>query len=225
MQNNNNTQELNVMDILLYLLSKWKWFLLSTLVCVGLAWFQYARTPQTFFRSSTVIIKDPSNKTVSAGLDRYDNYINKVNVSNEILQFKSRKLLTEVVTRTRADVSYKVKAGFRMKELYTGSPVTVSFLDATPDSYVAISLTPKDDSLVVIQNVSGDVTEDTYHVRIYDNAVVAGLTTPCCKLRLKKKCAGPAFGKQRRYCGQDEPHRDEGNLSGQHQRGQRLLLG
>ena len=40
MQNNSNTsQELNVMDILLYLLSKWKWFLLSVAVCVGLAWF------------------------------------------------------------------------------------------------------------------------------------------------------------------------------------------
>ena len=100
MQNNSNTsQELNVMDILLYLLSKWKWFLLSVAVCVGLAWFQYARTPQTFFRSSTVIIKDPSNKTVSAGLDRYDNYINKVNVSNEILQFKSRRLLSGVASR------------------------------------------------------------------------------------------------------------------------------
>ena len=175
MQNNSNTsQELNVMDILLYLLSKWKWFLLSVAVCVGLAWFQYARTPQTFFRSSTVIIKDPSNKTVSAGLDRYDNYINKVNVSNEILQFKSRKLLTEVVTRTRADVSYKVKSGFRMKELYTGSPVTVSFLDATPDSYAAFSLTPQDDSLVVIHEVSGDATEGTYNVRINDTTLIAG---------------------------------------------------
>ena len=142
------------MDILLYLLSKWKWFLLSVAVCVGLAWFQYARTPQTFFRSSTVIIKDPSNKTVSAGLDRYDNYINKVNVSNEILQFKSRRLLSEVVSRTRADVSYKMKSGLRAKELYTGAPVTVSFLDATPERYLSFSLTPKNDSEVLIQNVS-----------------------------------------------------------------------
>ena len=175
MQNNNNTsQELNVMDILLYLLSKWKWFLISTVLCVGLAWFQYSRTPQTFFRSSTVIIKDPSNKTVSAGLDRYDNYINKVNVSNEILQFKSRRLLTEVVSRTRADVSYKVKSGFRMKELYTGAPVTVTFIDTTPERYVAFTLTPKNDTEVMIHEVSGDGTEGKYNVKINDTTLVAG---------------------------------------------------
>ena len=162
------------MDILLYLLSKWKWFLLSVAVCVGLAWFQYARTPQTFFRSSTVIIKDPSNKTVSAGLDRYDNYINKVNVSNEILQFKSRRLLSEVVSRTRADVSYKMKSGLRAKELYTGAPVTVSFLDATPERYLSFSLTPKNDSEVLIQNVSGDGTEGKFNVKINDTTLVAG---------------------------------------------------
>lgn len=31
----------------------------------------------------------PSNKTSSAGLDRYENLINKVNVANELLQFRS----------------------------------------------------------------------------------------------------------------------------------------
>ena len=94
MQTNNTTgrndQDVNIIDILLFLLSKWKWFVVSVIVFGSLAWFQYARTPKTYFRSATVIIKDPSNKISSAGLDRYDNYINKVNVANEILQFGPR---------------------------------------------------------------------------------------------------------------------------------------
>ena len=66
-----------------------------------------------FFRSVTVIIKDPSNKTSTAGLDRYDNYINKVNVANEILQFRSKRLMREVVQRLHADVDYRMEKGLR----------------------------------------------------------------------------------------------------------------
>lgn len=116
---NKNDQNLNVVDLLVYLASKWKWFLLSVILFGGLAWLKYARTPLVYFRSATVIIKDPSNKTSTAGLDRYDNLVNRVNVANEILQFRSKKLMREVIERTHADVSYRVKSGLRYNELYT----------------------------------------------------------------------------------------------------------
>ena len=62
MQTNKNTtgdQGLNIVDLFAYLASKWKWFLLSVVICGSIAWFQYARTPFVYFRSATVIIKDP----------------------------------------------------------------------------------------------------------------------------------------------------------------------
>lgn len=66
-------QSVNVLDILKYLLSKWPWFLLSLAVCCSLAWYRSATAPLVYHSSAKVIIKDPSNKTSSAGLDRYDN--------------------------------------------------------------------------------------------------------------------------------------------------------
>lgn len=110
-QSNKNEQGVNLVDLSVYLLSKWKWFVLSVLVFGGLAWYHYATSPLVFFRSVTVIIKDPSNKTSTAGLDRYDNYINKVNVANEILQFRSKRLMREVVQRLHADVDYRMGEG------------------------------------------------------------------------------------------------------------------
>ena len=66
-----------------------------------MAWLWYACTPFTYFSSATVIIKDPSNKTTTAaGLDRYDYVVNKVNVANEILQFRSKRLMRDVVQRS-----------------------------------------------------------------------------------------------------------------------------
>ena len=68
---NRNEQGINLIDLLVYFASQWKWFLLSILVCGGIAWYSYARSPLVYFRAATVIIKDPSNKTSTTGLDRF----------------------------------------------------------------------------------------------------------------------------------------------------------
>ena len=132
----------NVLDIAFYLLSKWRWIVLSVAVFGLLAWVYYASRPFIYYSSATVIIKDPSNKTTTASLDRYDNLINRVNVSNEILQFKSKKLFREVIQRVHADVSYRVDDKLRYRELYTQSPVTVTFLDAEPQSRAVMTVVP-----------------------------------------------------------------------------------
>lgn len=144
-----------MVDLLVYFASKWKWFLLSVLVCGGIAWLMYARAPLVYFRSATVIIKDPSNRASTAGLDRYDNFINKVNVANEILQFRSKKLMREVVQRVHAEVSYRVKDGLRYNELYSRSPVTVTFPESLPGRSLAFTVTLKDSASVVLSEWAG----------------------------------------------------------------------
>lgn len=179
MQTNNTTgrndQDVNIIDILLFLLSKWKWFVVSVIVFGSLAWFQYARTPKTYFRSATVIIKDPSNKISSAGLDRYDNYINKVNVANEILQFRSKKLMREVVSRVNADIDYKVKDGLQMTELYKKSPVSVRFLDTTPETRLSMVVTPVDSSKVIVSDFGTVDGDKKWSVRMKDTVSVEGV--------------------------------------------------
>ena len=140
--NNKNDQGVNIIDLLVYFASRWKWFLVSVIVFGGLAWLHYARSPRVYFRSATVIIKDPSNKTSTAGLDRYDNFINKVNVANEILQFRSKRLMREVVLRVHADVSYRCKDGLHYDELYTQAPVSVSFHDMLPEQSMSLTVMP-----------------------------------------------------------------------------------
>ena len=168
----NSEQGINVIDLLMYFAFRWKWFLLSVLICGGIAWLLYARAPLVYFRSATVIIKDPSNKTSTAGLDRYDNFINKVNVANEILQFRSKKLMREVVRRVHADASYQVKDGLRYNELYSRSPVAVAFPDALPGRSFAFTVTPKDSTTVAITDWKGIDEERAYTVKLNDTLMV-----------------------------------------------------
>ena len=171
-QTNKNESGINLLDLFLYLASKWKWFLLSVLICGGLAWLKYAYTPFVYFRQATVIIKDPSNKTSSAGLDRYDNLINKVNVANELLQFRSKKLMAEVVNRLHADVSYLKKQGLREIELYTQSPVKVNFPEALPTTYVALNVVPVDKERVKVSEIIQGEEGKTYMVNLNDTVAL-----------------------------------------------------
>ena len=178
MQNNNlnnkTDQGVNLMDIATYLASKWKWFLLSVIVCGGIAWYNYASAPLVYYRSATIIIKDPSSKTSTTSLDRFDNIINKVNVANEILQFRSKRLMREVVQRIHADVSYRVEDGLRSRELYTQSPVLLSFPDALPEQSFSLTVVPKDEKTVVLQECEGiDATPGT-SVTLGDTIIVGG---------------------------------------------------
>lgn len=173
---NKNDQGLNIVDLFMYLASQWKWFLLSILICGGIAWYNYARAPLVYFRSATVIIKDPSNKASTSGLDRFDNFINKVNVANEILQFRSKKLMREVVQRVHADVSYQIKDGLRNNELYNESPVLVSLPDALPEQSFSFTMILKDAKTVTLSDFSGIEAKPSYEVALNDTvAIIEGM--------------------------------------------------
>lgn len=168
-----NDTGINLVDLLAYFASKWKWFLLSVLVCGGIAWYHYARSPLVYFRSATVIIKDPSNKTSTTGLDRFDNIINKVNVANEILQFRSKKLMREVLQRLHADISYQLEDGLRSNELYNQSPVLLSFPDALPEQHFAFTVTLKDKKSLVLSDFTGIDVKSDFTVEMYDTVTLS----------------------------------------------------
>ena len=170
--NSKNDQSLTLVDLLVYFASKWIWFVVSVLLCVGIAWYYYARSPHQYFCSATVIIKDPSNKASTTGLDRFDYSINKVNVANEILQFRSKSLIRKVVQRTHADVSYKIDVGLRTGELYKQSPVLVSFPDALPAQNFSLTVTPKDKNTVVLSDFAGIEAEKSYTVALNDTVLI-----------------------------------------------------
>ena len=113
MDNKNNSQQneqsFNVMDILRYLLSNWKWYVLSLAVCLVLAYNKYIHTPRTYFSSIDVLINDPSNSDGVVGLGKYSSVINAVNISNEMHMLRSKELLEKMVHDTHADMLYTIR--------------------------------------------------------------------------------------------------------------------
>ncbi|MBR7026069.1 MAG: chromosome partitioning protein ParA, partial [Bacteroidales bacterium] len=147
MQDNKNNNRINLVDLFLYLLSHWYWFVLCTAIAVSYTYYKYAQTPFTYRSDATVIIKDPSSAQTTASMTAYSSQINRVNMTNEILQLRSKQLMSQVVLALDADIDYILPVKLRNVELYTLAPVRMNLIrsDNIPESF-QLTVTTLDDN-------------------------------------------------------------------------------
>ncbi|MBR6263659.1 MAG: chromosome partitioning protein ParA, partial [Prevotella sp.] len=139
---------INPLDILKFLLSKWYWFALSIALFGGWAWYNYSTTQFSYSTNATVMFKDAHTSARQAGLDRLANSTPQVNISNEILQFQSPELMRNAILRLHAEIDYTIKDYLRDEELYSQSPIKVTFIDLDEEHEATLDITPVDDYTV-----------------------------------------------------------------------------
>lgn len=116
-------------DILDMFLPRWRWFLLSVVVIMGLAVLYLLSASDSYTRSADILIKDNTKgSSVDAGNDFADMSIfrSNTNINNEITTLKSPTLMTDVIKRLRLNETYTIREGLKNVELYKETPVTVS---------------------------------------------------------------------------------------------------
>lgn len=120
-------------DILDMFLPRWRWFLLSVVVIMGLAVLYLLSASDSYTRSADILIKDNTKgSSVDAGNDFADMSIfrSNTNINNEITTLKSPTLMTDVIKRLRLNETYTIREGLKNVELYKETPVTVSMHQA-----------------------------------------------------------------------------------------------
>ena len=172
--------ELNLGDILQTVLANWYWFVLSVVVCAGAAFLYLKWAPKVYTRTASVLIKDDAKggaMSESAAFEDLGLFGTKRNVDNEVLVFKSRRLMTEVARNLHLDVSYTVKDGLRTVELYTQSPVQLSFPDAEEAQAFSLKAVPVSGKEVILSGftLGGQEVADGKPVKVALNDTV---TTP-----------------------------------------------
>ena len=152
----NNTNRVNLVDLFLYLLSHWYWFVLCAALCGGYAYYKYAQKPFIYRSDATVIIKDPSNAQTTASMTTYSSQINRINMTNEILQLRSKQLMAEAVKALDADIDYTIPIKLRNVELYRLAPVKMNILrdEHTPEAF-QLTVTTIDANSIQVQLTDG----------------------------------------------------------------------
>lgn len=147
--------EIKVADIFRLVIINWYWFALSILVCLGVAFLYVKSTSSIYSRKASVLIRDDSKGgtiSESSAFADLSLFGSKRNVDNEVLVFQSRHLMEEVAHRLHLDMSYKVKNGLREDELYTHSPVVISFPEAEERHQIKMIVTPVSADTVQLSN-------------------------------------------------------------------------
>lgn len=123
-----------LMDLLYKCLSKWHWFVISIVLCLGAAVFYVLKTPPVYTRSAEIMIKTNSRgRSISGEGDAFSElglFSTNTNVYNEIKALASKSGMLEVVKRLDLDMNYFID-GRRHEYVLYGSdlPYTAEIVD------------------------------------------------------------------------------------------------
>lgn len=133
------TEELfSMRDILDIFLVNWKWFVLSVLLCLGVAFLWLQTKSNVYQRQAVMLVKDDNGSTSSKrsnistdALMQLNGVLSGTSVKNEVYIIHSFQLSREVAKNLNLDVLYNFKSRLKNISLYTDNrPVTVEFADS-----------------------------------------------------------------------------------------------
>ncbi|MBO4825915.1 MAG: polysaccharide biosynthesis tyrosine autokinase [Prevotella sp.] len=114
--------------ILMTLVLNWKWFVLSVLLCLGLA-FLYLRYATPIYQATAkLLIKDENNSSrarSSIDMTNLGMITNNYGIDNEMEILASRSLATQAVRDLKLYVTYKSEGNVVDKLMYKNQPVSV----------------------------------------------------------------------------------------------------
>lgn len=155
--NDSRAQESTVVaDMIAAVYHHRRWFILSVVACAVIGFLYVRSTPKTYLRTATVLVKDEKKGGGINGAAAFQDLfsLGGSTVDNEVGIFKSKRLMRMVAEQLRLDVSYKERDGLRKKELYTATPLTVSFPEADPAQRMSLTATMGEDNRVTLTDMT-----------------------------------------------------------------------
>ena len=99
---------LSITDMLLICLRHWPWFVLSLVICMSLATFHLLRTPKTYSRTASILVKTTGGEKSNDILMMEELGVNNItsHIYDEIAAIHSPAVILDLVKRLHLDLSY-----------------------------------------------------------------------------------------------------------------------
>lgn len=142
-EKNNKEKGFSVIDFFRVCAQYWYWFLISMVVCTGIAYLYAKSQPLRYTSYARILIKSDQN---SAGIINNslfnDMGMNKSSQSleNEMFIIKAMPLIELVVNRLNLNIAYYEKTGLRKVNIYKNSPIDVKFFNIIPKSGISMEM-------------------------------------------------------------------------------------
>lgn len=165
-----NEETLSISDMLMVCLRHWPWFVLSLVICMGLATLYLLSTPKTYTRTTSILVKNSGEKSNDIKLIE-DLGVNNLssNISDEIVAIHSPAAIYDMVKRLHLDVNYYRPGFFRDEPLYAEAlPIEVDFhgLDDRTQLTFLLTLNGKHTATVKDVVLKGESMEGSYDLKL-----------------------------------------------------------
>ena len=149
---------IRIQDLFYLCLGKWRWFVVSLTVCLGIAGWYLLTTPPVYTRSASILIKDDSKgKSASGEMETFADFglfTSNTNVNNEMGTLQSPDLMREVVSRLHLVMDYKVPGRFHRQTVYGRQlPVSVSISDLPENESAMFTLQLSEGGKVILSDI------------------------------------------------------------------------
>ena len=158
-QNNPTREEpLSIKDIWNLCVSHWYWFAIAVGICLFIGAVYIYKTTPVYTRTASVLIKeDTKGRSVSSDISSAFSDLGfgqtRVNVNNEIVNFKSPDLMLQVVKNLKLNIDYKKPGKMHNWTLYGSQlPVNIEFLTLGDNDYATLTIHPKDSASVQLSD-------------------------------------------------------------------------
>ena len=110
-----------ILDVLIL---NWQWFLLSLIICLGIAWLHLRYTTPYYSAYAKVFVKTNSTTNLRS-INALGEVVQSYGMENEKLIMKSTAIAEETIRDLKLYTRYNAKGLIRNRSLYKSQPVTV----------------------------------------------------------------------------------------------------
>lgn len=152
---------IRLQDLMYLCLVRWRWFVISLVVTLGIATYNLLSTPCVYQRTASILIKEDGksqsiNSDVASMFSDMGISGGKSNVNNELIAIQSPAVLLEAGKQLKLDVNYSEDGTFHPVALYGRTlPVTVHFYSLNDMQSANLDVEVKHGNLFSIVHVSG----------------------------------------------------------------------
>jgi len=162
---------LSITDMLLICLRHWPWFVLSLVICMSLATLHLLRTPKTYSRTASILVKTTGGEKSNDILMMEELGVNNItsHIYDEIAAIHSPAVILDLVKRLHLNMSYFRPGYFRDEPLYAETlPVEVELDELDDNATASFTLTLHGDGTATLSDilVKGEPQDMSYRLRI-----------------------------------------------------------
>lgn len=128
----NTSEDFNLKKTLSVYFKQWKWFVLSCIICLCLAYTHLRYTTPQYLAVAKIMLLDDKDASAAGALKDLSIFSEKEDamVEDEMQVIQSRSFLRNIVKRLNLNIKYFVKGRVNEFELYKNSPIVINFIES-----------------------------------------------------------------------------------------------